>query len=92
MLKFAGARWGAVVLLTSYLTLKDLSGVEKSEFADILGKLHGHVHDCLAQVRSTVQRHTNKLFVRGLFMEDTLQDALRAQPSSRTTFALLHTK
>jgi len=36
VLKFTGARWGAVALLTS--DAKHFSGVEKSAFADILSK------------------------------------------------------
>ena len=47
VLKFVGACWGAV-------DNKHLSGVEKSAFADILGKAACHIHNCLVQARSRV--------------------------------------
>ena len=41
---FVGVQLGSVTLLASYL--KYLSAVDESAFTDILGEVHGHIHNC----------------------------------------------
>jgi len=59
-----------------------LSGVENSAFADILGKA-AWSRTQLLSTGTQYSVETYKQFVRSLFVESTLQDALKVQPSLR---------
>ena len=80
----SSAEVGQGALGHSYSFLPDtphLSGIKKSAFVDILGKAAWSCMYLLnTGTQQSIESHNNQ-FVHNPFLEDTLQDALKAQPS-----------